>query len=74
MRERARALGCKLDFSSKPGVGTEIQVCVDARRAYAKGEDGVRLNWFARLSSHLEPEPKSILDSGEVPDQEVKAS
>jgi signal transduction histidine kinase/ligand-binding sensor domain-containing protein len=73
MRERAKALGCKLDFSSQPGVGTEIQVCVDARRAYAKSDGGVRSFWFARLWSHLEPGPK-ISDSGEVPDQEVKAS
>ncbi len=39
------------------GVGTEIQVCVDARRAYVKGEGGIHLNWFARLWSHLESEP-----------------
>jgi len=74
MRERTRALGCKLDFSSKPSVGTEIQVCVDARRAYAEGDGGVRLFWFARLWSHLVPEPKRISDSREVPDQKVKAS
>ena len=57
MRERTRSLGSKLDFSSKPGVGTEIQVCVAARQAYAKGEGGIHLNWFARLWSHLESEP-----------------
>jgi signal transduction histidine kinase len=74
MRERARALGCKLDFSSKPGVGTEIQVCVDARRAYAKGGGGVRSSWFARLWSHPEPEAAKISNSREVPDQEVKAT
>ncbi len=57
MRERTRALGCKLDFSSKPGVGTEIQVRVDARRAYADGVGGIHLNWFTRLWSNLESEP-----------------
>jgi signal transduction histidine kinase len=74
MRERTRTLGCNLDFSSKPGVGTEIQVCVDARRAYAKDDNGIHLNWFARLWSHLESEPKRISSSREVPDQKVEAS
>jgi signal transduction histidine kinase/streptogramin lyase len=62
MRERSRALGCKLEFSSQSGVGTEIQVSVDARRAYAKVDGGTRLFWFGRSSS------------SEVTDQEIEAS
>jgi signal transduction histidine kinase/ligand-binding sensor domain-containing protein len=36
MRERARSLGCKLEFSSKPGLGTEVQVRLTGKKAYAK--------------------------------------
>jgi signal transduction histidine kinase/ligand-binding sensor domain-containing protein len=35
MRERARNLGCKLEFVSTPHVGTEVAIRVPARKAYA---------------------------------------
>ena len=35
MRERAKSVGCKLEFLSTVGVGTEVAVRVPARKAYA---------------------------------------
>jgi signal transduction histidine kinase/ligand-binding sensor domain-containing protein len=36
MRERAKKLGAQLEVWSKPGAGTEIELCVPARVAYAQ--------------------------------------
>ncbi|AXC10357.1 Adenylate cyclase [Acidisarcina polymorpha] len=53
MRERARSLGCKLEFASTPGAGTEVQVCVSGRRAYSKIVNNGRTTWQMRLSPFL---------------------
>ena len=43
MRERARTLGCKLEFVSTLNVGTEVTVRVPARKAYA--DAGPERDW-----------------------------
>jgi signal transduction histidine kinase/ligand-binding sensor domain-containing protein len=51
MRERARGLGCKLEFLSSPATGTRVQVLVEARKAYAHAEPGA--SWLAALRQVL---------------------
>jgi signal transduction histidine kinase/ligand-binding sensor domain-containing protein len=43
MRERARNIGAQLDLWSRTGVGTEIELRIAARLAYASGSDEVSL-------------------------------
>jgi ligand-binding sensor domain-containing protein len=51
MRERARSLGCQVEFSSVLNVGTKIEVRVPARKAYAK--DGSHPGWRGWMTSLL---------------------
>ena len=41
MRERAKSIGAQLDLWSRTGVGTEIELRIAARLAYASGPDEV---------------------------------
>jgi len=43
MRERAKSIGAQLDLWSRNGVGTEIELRIAARLAYASGPDEVSL-------------------------------
>jgi len=43
MRERAKSIGAQLDLWSRTGVGTEIELRIAARLAYASGPDEVPL-------------------------------
>lgn len=46
MRERAHTLGCKLEFSSVLGSGTEVSVSVEARKAYVLPAGDARWSWL----------------------------
>jgi signal transduction histidine kinase len=75
IRERAKSLGGKLEFSSTSGGGTEILFSLDARRAYAKADGGLRSTKFARLSLLLRSKPKRITNSTDVSvDQKIETS
>ena len=53
MRERAKKLGAQLDVWSRPGAGTEIDLCVPADVAYVQLQAqsrGIR-SWFAVFDS-----------------------
>jgi hypothetical protein len=68
MRERARSLGCKLDFLSTPLVGTEVAIRVPARKAYAakghgKGWAQYLFSWFARQEKRSRVAEKSVPNS-----------
>jgi nitrate/nitrite-specific signal transduction histidine kinase len=39
MRERAQKIGARLDLFSRPTSGTEVQLTIPARLAYAKGKE-----------------------------------
>src|SRR5262249_26192426 len=45
MRERAELLGGTLRLMSKPGAGTQVEVTVPARRAYAHSSHSRRFGW-----------------------------
>ena len=51
MRERARDLGAKFEFLSSSGNGTQIDLCLEARRAYAQRESDSP--WKSRSSRWL---------------------
>ena len=51
MRERARDLGAKFEFLSSSGNGTQIDLCLEARRAYAQRESDSA--WKSRSSRWL---------------------
>jgi signal transduction histidine kinase/ligand-binding sensor domain-containing protein len=55
MRERARGLGCTLDFTSTKD-GTRVQVSVNARKAYLETEDDS--GWRERLWRWLPQSPR----------------
>jgi signal transduction histidine kinase/ligand-binding sensor domain-containing protein len=75
MRERARNLGSNLDFSSKPGAGTEIRISVEGRRAYAKSGGDGHSGWFPKLSSFLEPKVTIISTREDIPaDPKIEAN
>jgi signal transduction histidine kinase len=46
MRERARKIGANLDFWSKPGTGTEIELRLPARLAYRKKRRLGQRSWW----------------------------
>jgi signal transduction histidine kinase/ligand-binding sensor domain-containing protein len=62
IRERAEAIGGKLQIRSSPGGGTEIEVCIPGRTAYLY--PGKRLIWlqrflhFRRSATGLDSEPE----------------
>jgi len=69
MRERARDIGAKFEFSSSVGVGTQIDLVLESRRAYAQREvdgpwKGRSSRWLAVIrpllpGSHAEAEEDS---------------
>ena len=62
MRERARSLGCKLEFVSTPRVGTEVAIRVPARKAYAQTAARKRKGWRGRLFG-AQPAPGLNVDN-----------
>jgi signal transduction histidine kinase/ligand-binding sensor domain-containing protein len=50
VRERAKRVGARLSLWSEPGAGTEAELTIPARIAYAKADRDTRLRWFARHS------------------------
>jgi signal transduction histidine kinase/ligand-binding sensor domain-containing protein len=48
MRERAHKLGTEVDIWSRSEAGTEVELKVPARLAYAVGVDGNSISWFRR--------------------------
>jgi signal transduction histidine kinase len=58
MRERARALNCRLEIESQPGAGTSIAVAVPARKAYASpAPAGFKRTLFALWPGKREIDP-----------------
>ena len=49
MRERAQRLGGQLGFWSRPGAGTEVDLTIPARLAYARRLLPSRSNWLKRV-------------------------
>jgi signal transduction histidine kinase/ligand-binding sensor domain-containing protein len=76
MRERAKNLGSNLEFSSKLGVGTEIRLSVEGRRAYIKTGGNGREGWlsFLRPSSLLKPKVTILATQKDMPvDSKIEA-
>ncbi len=61
MRERASAINGTLELRSTPGKGTEIEVCIPSKRAYAIPRVGSR--WLRRIL----PKPQEIAGQDSVP-------
>jgi len=59
MHERAGQLGAAVELWSRPGLGTEVRLVVDAARAYIRPPSrgvGQRLSrWLARVDAQVQP-------------------
>jgi signal transduction histidine kinase len=53
MRERARKVGGQLGFWSRPGAGTEVDLTIPARLAYARLPLPSRSYWLQRILARL---------------------
>lgn len=57
MRERAQRIGGRLDIWSRPGAGTEADLRVPAKLAYASDSATERPRWFRRFRAHFGSKP-----------------
>jgi len=53
MRERARKMGAQLEFWSRPGTGTEIELKVPGTTAYSAGHIASKGFWLGRAFDRL---------------------
>jgi len=52
IRERAKAVGARLDFWSEAGAGTEVQLSIPAAIAYEKMRNRIRFRLFHKAGNH----------------------
>ena len=69
MRERARDLGAKFEFASSAGKGTQIDICLEARRAYTQ-RDGC-FPWKSRSSRWLAAIRQSLPGRDAFADEDI---